>query len=55
MMAYLYSEVLYNNKTLVHPQQHAESHRCNVESKKSDTKEFILYGYIYTKFKNKQN
>lgn len=32
-----------------------ESHRNNVQQKKSDTKWSILYDSIYTKFKNKQN
>lgn len=46
MMAYLHNEVLYNNKNLVHPQQHDKSHWGNVEPKM-----FILYGSICMKFK----
>ena len=54
-MVYSYNEILHNNKKeqiTVTCKKTDESHRHNVEWKKPDTKEYVVYDSIDRKFSN---
>lgn len=44
-----------NKQATATPNNINDSHKTNVEQKKSDTKEYLLHDSIYIKYKNRHN
>ena len=58
IVVYLNNEILYSNEneqTTTACNKIDELHKHNVERKKPDIKEYILYDFICINFKNSQN